>query len=148
MVRRVYILWLALATIAGCDVTPNGTSTRGIHEVTMADGLPVYFKREIRGQNYDALWISLNGDPCHSFDPQVDYRFAALGPLVVYYMPESGGLITYSTTTLEPPSRPARSLRIENRVLEPLAFQELTQTYQSRGLTRLSIATDSKLRCK
>jgi hypothetical protein len=139
MVRPYLVLWLLFSTLAGCEMMPNGASERGMRRIVASDGARVYIKREVRGQNYDALGISLDGDPCRSLDPAVDHIFAAMGPLVVYCRVDAGVLTTYSTTALNAPARPMRAIHIENHVLDPLAFQELSRAYASRGLTRVVV---------
>lgn len=119
---------------------------RGVLPVELPDGTHVYFKREVRGHNYDALWISADADPCRSAEPRTDYIYRAMGPLVVFYSAREAGLTTYSTTTLDKPSD-AGSLHVVNYVLQPLAFQELSRTYHERHLLKAAVEVRASWGC-
>lgn len=119
----------------------------GVERVVMGDGTAVYFKREVRGSNYDSLWISTDPDPCKPRDPSRDYEFPELGPVTVYCRPGHGEMETYSTGELDTPDG-AVELRVVHQVLDPLSFQTLEKTYASRGLTKIDVQVQWEIRCR
>lgn len=146
MMRSMTVLMCSMLVLLGGSACKRMTQ-RGMLQVTLDTGSSVHFKREVRGQNYDALWISGNDDLCRSADPRYDYVYRAIGPLVVFYRIDGAKLTTYSTTTLDPPSQ-RTSFLVENHVLQPMDFQELSRTHQSRGLSRAAVEVHGSWRCR
>ena len=139
---------LAVITIALTACDGGWTDSQyGIEGVATSDGTMVYFKREVRGANYDALWISTNPDPCRPADDSTDYVFRELGPLVVYYRAGAGVVETYLTSSLDPPKTKPK-VRVIHHVLDPLAFKELERTHKSRGLTKIEVPLQRKIHCR
>ena len=139
---------LAVMTIAwtACDGgLPD--SQYGVDGVSTSEGTTVYFKREVRGANYDALWISASPDPCRPADDATDYVFRELGPLAVYYRAGAGAVETFSTSSLDPPGNEPK-VRVIHHVLDPLAFKELERTYKSSGLTKIEVPVQRKIHCR
>ena len=95
---------------------------RGIKEVARPGQSSAYFKREVRGQNFDETGISLDGHRCRPLDPSADYVFAALGPITVFCDSRPGKLVVYTTSPLRAPTREIKGLVVETVVITPLAF--------------------------
>lgn len=129
------MLGILAALVMKCDIA---TAERGVTLVELSGGMTVYFKREVRGNNYDELGISLDGDPCHSLDPSADYIFEGMDH-VIYYATSGSAITTFSTAPLNKPREANRRIVVTNHVVDPLAWQELSRTFATRGLKRVDV---------
>lgn len=126
---------MACALLAAC----GGAVERGVEEVRLPNGGRVYFKREIRGQNYDQLGVSLDGNVCTPLNPSVDYVYSEIGPIVAFYDAQPGKLTIYTTSALQKPAKPFARLEVVNVPLTALDYQKLSREYRSRNLVKLDV---------
>ncbi len=133
-----------LATISCVDLSPE----YGIESLKIADDQDVFFKREIRGQNYDVLVLSPSIDHCGNPNPKSDYIFRGQGPPRIYYKIESGALILYLTIAATAPESGDFPIRIVQNEMHPLDFVDVEKNYHNLGLKRLEVKIDEALKCK
>ena len=137
---------LPLAALLSLLCTGCGLG-RGTQEVRLPEGGAVYFKRESNGYNYDQLGITSNADICTRLDSRTDYIFPEIGPLVVFVKVEPKKLTVFSSSAMTKPPRRTGYPIIENIVLYPSAFAELSRTYRSRAFVKIDIKTTESHVC-
>jgi len=132
-----------LATTSCVDLSPE----YGVLSLKISASQEVYFKREVRGQNYDVLVLSPSKDHCGGPNPKSDYTFLG-GPSGIYYKIENGTLTLFLTIAAIPPESGGFPIRVVQNKMHPLDFVDLKKNYQSLGLKRLEVKIDGMLKCK
>ncbi len=132
--QRLLLALVVLGTLSSCD---RRGSTHGIRDIEVSPGKHLYFKREVRGRNFDSWWISQNPDVCAELDPSTDAEFPAVGPLWFYYRIKAGKLELMGTPGLTMPQKGNLADLLHYEDLHPLDFQRLEREWESQGLTRL-----------
>ena len=130
---------LVVVVVGALFIACSGDTQRGIQAVTRVGESSVYFKREVRGQNFDQMGISLNSERCRPLDSSTDYVFAELGPIEIFCRPQPGKLVVYATSPLRLPARTTNELVVETVLLTPSAFRDLQATYRDRGLVKVTV---------
>lgn len=133
-----------LLTATSCvDLSPE----YGVLNLKISASQEVYFKREVRGQNYDVLVLSPSKDHCGEPDPKSDYIFQG-GPSGIYYKVENGTLTLFLTIAAIPPESGSFPIKVVQNKAHPLDFVDIKKNYQNLGLQRLDVKIDKRLKCK
>ena len=132
-----------LATKSCVDLSPE----YGVLSLKTAASQEVYFKREVRGQNYDVLVLSASKDHCERPNPKFDYIFRG-GPSRIYYKTEDGTLILFLTIAAISPESGSFPITVVQNEMHPLDFVDLEKNHQNLGLQRLEVKIDKRLKCK
>jgi hypothetical protein len=144
--KRFWFFALGLS-ILGCSVSHSLSPQYGVISLTVSNDQNMYFKREVRGLNYDVVVLSTDGDYCREPDASSDYVFAN-DPLPMYYKLEDGTLSLYLTSLAAVPENFQSPIRVVQHQLSPLEFEEIEQHYKERGLNLLRVEIDKRLKCK
>jgi hypothetical protein len=137
-----FLLTASLASSC-VDLSPE----YGIVNLKISPSQEVYFKREVRGLNYDVLVLSPSSDHCEKPNPKSDYIFRG-GPAEIYYKIEDGALTLFLTIEATPPESGSFPIKIVQNKVHPLDFVDLKKNYENRGLKRLDVKIDKMLKCK
>ncbi|MEO8649470.1 MAG: hypothetical protein ABI539_09920 [Acidobacteriota bacterium] len=106
----------------------------------------IYFKREIRGRNYEGLSISSDGDLCNGPSPRTDFFLDSLDVDGVFYKVEADKLYIYSYTAFTPPQSDDFPVKIVQNVYSPPAqFDE--ERIKKLGYTELLFTNESLKSC-
>lgn len=104
----------------------------------------VYFKRKIRGRNYEGLSISGDGNLCNGPSRRTDFFLDSLDVDGVFYKVEGNKLYIYSYTAFTPPQSGSFPVKIVQNVYSPPAqFDE--ERIKKLGYTEL-VFTDESLK--
>lgn len=107
----------------------------------------LYFKREVRGLNYDVVVLSTNQNYCAESNSRSEFIFAS-DPLPMYYSFEGNTLNLFLTSVVAEPSDFQSAVKVVQHHLSPSDFAELQKTFEDRGLKILNVPIDEKLRCR
>jgi hypothetical protein len=139
---------LAMLSLGACGMLNPFGPEFGVVEVAVPGGRTLYFRREVRGRNYDALAVSEGPDPCRSAEESQDIVFREQGPLTIYYGFAGNRLRVYSTSPVSLPPRPSLIGMVESHVLGPLEWAQMETSYQKQGLKKLEVPLNvSRFRC-
>jgi hypothetical protein len=138
------MLSLAPMLVNSC---PDLSPAYGIESLKISDNAEVYFKREVRGQNYDSLVLSPKKNHC-DLPSKSDYIFRGQGPYLVYYKVENDTLILFTTSDVTPPAEGTFPGKVLLNKMHPLDFVELRENYQKLGLKPLDVEVNKALRCQ
>jgi hypothetical protein len=144
--ERFWFFALGLSIVA-CGVSHSLSHQYGVIILTVSNDQDMYFKREVRGLNYDVMVLSTDDDYCREADASSDYVFAS-DPLPMYYQLEDGTLSLYLTSPAAVPENFQSPIRVVQHQLSPLEFEDIQQHYKERGLNLLRVEIDKKLKCK
>lgn len=144
--KRLFLSVFALLQCIMCSCDRRG-STHGMQDIEVSPGKHVYFKREVRGRNFDELTVSLNSDPCAEFDAKVDGRFGSHGPLSLYYRLNAGKMDLLGSQDLSLPKLGGVADVLDYKSLHPLDFRDVHETWQSRGLKLIEVSLDRSIIC-
>lgn len=120
-------------------------------------GTPLYFKREVRGRNFDGKFLSPNEGVCRGFDPETDIDFRSIDA-TIFYRIESDTLVLLVGN---PPSFPAdfnpdhyvtqpKTFPVKVQILEPtrlISFDKIETLYKDLDLKYMEIPLDKTLSC-
>ena len=144
MLGFTFIMCVLMFSLTSCE----GLSSKyGVHRLVVFEDQQVYFKREVRGLNYDSLTLSANKDHCVKPNPHHDYIYDELGPITLFYKTEGNTLEIFSTTLAKQPQSFPVSIKIVQHKLSPLEFAKLKQNYKERGLEILEVNINETLSC-
>jgi hypothetical protein len=136
-------LGLAISMLACADLSPE----YGVASLKIADGRNLYFKREVRGQNYDVLVLSTNKELCAEPNPQTDYIFSSHA-VTIFYKFEGDTLSLFLTSPAKAPQDFQAPIRVAQNVISNPEFIELKEKYKERGLAQLDVRLDKSLKCR
>ena len=141
-------LLLSVVASTGCNSGDElSPYLYGIAEVKIAGKQSLYFKREVRGMNYDVLCLSTNKDPCAGADSKDDDVFSNFGGERVYYKIENDSLVLFSWT--KTPSDKGRfQINVIPKELDPLERVELKKAPEKQGISYLDVKLDDKIKCR
>lgn len=120
----------------------------GITEVKIPGKQPLYFKREVRGMNYDVLCLSANKEPCAGADSKYDYVFSNFGGERIYYKIENDSLVLFDIWTETPSDKGRFQVNVIPKQLSPLDFAELKKAPEKQGISYLDVKLDDKIKCR
>lgn len=137
------VLMALLYSTLSCN--SDSGANYGMHSVSVRDR-KVYFKREVRGLNYDALAISLNSEACIKANPQSDYIFRVQGPITLFYKVDDNTLELYGRFTAAPPESVNFPVNIVQHELSLLEFEQIKERADQLGLKPLEVQINAQ--CK
>lgn len=141
---------IILSLLCSCTMieSSNNGSNYGVQEINFPkQQSSIYFKREVRGLNFDALWISSNRDPCYPINKDSDIVFSALNH-TVFYKQTADSLYLYSTSPIDWPTNNTFVVKIIYNEIGANEFFSFEESYAAHGLKKLKIEIDPKLICK
>ena len=106
----------------------------------------LYFKREVRGLNYDVVVLSTSKDYCKEPNASSEFIFAS-DPLPMYYNFEGNTLNLFLTSVGTQPSDFQSEVRVVQHHLSPSEFADTQKSFKARGLELLDVPINEKLRC-
>src|SRR5437899_996831 len=137
------LLLVALASVCCMKLSPK----YGFVALRSQTNGELYFKREVRGLNYDVVILSTNQDYCVEGNPHSDFIFAS-DPLPMYYSFEGNTLNLFLTRVVAEPADFQSAVKVVQHHLSPSDFAELQKAFKDRGLKPLNVPIDEKLRCR
>jgi hypothetical protein len=138
-------LFVFSITLSACG--PDLSPSYGRVGVRVSDNAEVFFKREVRGLNYDALVISPSDRLCGMPKAKTDYVFTGMGPFDVYFKVENGGLILFTHYAATPPEGSPFPVRVVQNALGSPDFDKLAASAEGLNLRRLEVPIDKRLKC-
>lgn len=105
----------------------------------------VYFKREVRGRNYDGLSISADSDLCNSPSLQTDFFVEGMTPGQVFYKVVGDELHIYSQSEFTPPQSGDFPVRVVQKQVEPARYDP--ESIKKLGYTELIFTNESLKYC-
>lgn len=142
-------LILSVVAFAGCNSGDEPSPYRyGIAEVKIAGKQPLYFKREVRGMNYDVICLSTNKDPCAGADSKYDYVFSNSARERLYYKIENNSLVLFDTVAEVPSDKRRFQINVIPKELHPLDFAELQKAPEKQSVYYLDVKLDDKIKCR
>lgn len=127
---------------------PDMSSSYGLFIVESPSGERLYFRREARGLNYDALSLSANPDYCSEPNAENDFIFVGLGPTHLFYKFEDDELHLYLVNVAKTPDKFSGKTKVIQHQLNNLEFLAMKENYKSKGLALLDISINDTLKCK
>src|SRR5689334_10162376 len=135
MLNRKLIALILPLLAAGCGF---GTEY-GVSPIKSPGGEILYFRREVRGRNFDALSLSKNPNYCSKPDPDEAIIFRGMGPFTVFYKFVGDELHLYSIEELKVPRHFSERVKvIIHNVTNPEHIQ-MHDDYQKMGLEKLDV---------
>jgi hypothetical protein len=145
--RAVKSFALAFMVIGSVCCVNNLSPKYGFLSLRSPQNAELYFKREVRGLNYDVMVLSTNKDYCKEPNASSEFIFAS-DPLPMYYRFEGNTLNLFLTSAAAQPSDFQSDVRVVQHHLSPLEFAEIRKSFKERGLTLLDVPIDERLRCR
>lgn len=105
----------------------------------------VYFKRELRGRNYEGLSISTDGNLCNGPSPRTDFFLDSLDVDGVFYKVEGDKLYVYSYTAFTPPQSGSFPVKVVQKQVEPARYDP--ENIKKLGYTELIFTNESLKYC-
>lgn len=105
----------------------------------------VYFKREIRGRNYEGLSISGDGDLCNGPSPRTDFFVEGMWPGQVFYKVDGDELHIYSQGEFIPPQSGGFPVKVVQKQGEPARYDP--ENIRKLGYTELVFTNESLKYC-
>lgn len=117
--------------------------------VRVSETHEVYFKRKVRGQNYDVTVLSANKNHCAIPDPKSDYVFNGLDDSpILFYKVENSTLILFLTIPAKEPEGGQFPIKVVQIKVEPLENWKMKEKYGDMGLKPLELEIDNSLKCR
>jgi hypothetical protein len=145
-VRQISIgtaILLLTWVFTGCGV---GGSTYGIFALETPKDGTLYFRREARGLNYDALFLTANKDVCAKPDDSKEIRFIESGTRLFYKF-DGYDLHLYVSIIPTVPTQFTNKPRIIFHQITNPEFINLRETYASKGFQFLDVPLNESLKC-
>jgi hypothetical protein len=123
----------------------RGSVQHGITKIETSSGEKLYFHREVRGLNYDALSLSADSDPCVKSDPSFNFIYPALGQAAaVFYKFENGELHISTTNVQNPELQLSTNIKIVHHIEN---YWAMDNEAREKRLQKLDIPLDRSLVC-
>jgi hypothetical protein len=136
------LVFFVTGLTACVDLSPK----YGVVAVQSAQNAELYFKREVRGLNYDVVVLSSNRQFCEKADSKSEFIFSS-DPLPMYYNFEGNTLNLFVTSVAAQPPDFQSPVKVVQHNLSPSEFAEMQRSFKDQGLKRLDVPIDEKLRC-
>jgi hypothetical protein len=143
LLKRALLILLLLYWSCGPELS---SSSYGRVRLEVGDQ-EIFFKRKASGLNRDVTVISPRGDLCNTPNSKTDYIFRESNATPVFYRIENGALILFVSIAATPPESAQFPVKVVQRELNPLELLELEESSQKRGVKRLDMPFDSRLKC-
>ena len=116
-----------------------------LHEILVGER-SVYFKREIRGRNYEGLSLSSDGTLCNGPSARTDFFVDSETIGKVFYKVEGDELKIYSQSVFKPPATGIFPVKIVQSDIPP--GQDNEKRIQELGYVELIFSDDSLKYCE
>jgi hypothetical protein len=143
LVKSFTLPFIVLGAVCCMSLSPK----HGFVALRSPGNSELYFKREVRGLNYDVVVLSTNKDYCAEPNARSDFIFAS-DPLPMYYSFDGNTLNLFLTSVVAQPSDFQSTVKVVQHHLSPSEFGEIQKSFKERGLELLDIPIDEKLRCR
>lgn len=124
--KKLFLLG-ALFLMVQVHCNDNSVNNRGplygIQKISVGQH-SIYFKREIRGRNYDGFSISSDSNLCNGPSPKTDFFVNSETVGKVYYKVKDDELLIYSQSVFTPPSTGSFPVKIIQRKIPLIEFSE------------------------
>lgn len=120
--RKLSLLVIFLLTQISC-IGVSESPRYDISQISVGQ-YNIYFKREIRGRNYEGLSISTNSNLCESPSPKTDYFVNSETIAKVFYKVKSDELQIYSQNVFTPPQTESFPVKIVQRDIPRVEYSE------------------------
>lgn len=144
MLYKMLFLSSALSLLLQSDCIHDRGPLYDMHEVSMTPS-NVYFKREIRGRNYEGLSISSDGALCNGPSARTDYFVDSETVGKVFYKVVGNELHIYSENVFAKPQGENFTVKIVQIKVPPAQFSE--EKAKELGYTELVFSNDSLKPC-
>ena len=139
---RSFTFLLLFGFMVSCD---RGTGY-GISGIESPSGIKLYFRREVRGSNFDKLSLSQNPNYCSEPDPKTALIFESIDPHAFYtFVGEE--LHIYTMSDVSKPPILADGLSIILHKLNNQQFIRMSENYMNLGLKRADVSINSLAWC-
>jgi hypothetical protein len=141
LIKKLFLLFL----MGQMHCSYDWDSARyGIQKVLVGEH-SIYFKREIRGRNYDGLSISTDGNLCNGPSAKTDYFVDSETPGRVFFKVENNVLQIYSQSVFTAPQNNDFTILITQKYIPAQDFSENDAI--KLGYTELLLPIDSLKNC-
>lgn len=147
MLNRKLIALILSFFAAGCDFGSGFGPEYGVSEIKSPGGETLYFRREVKGRNYDALSLSKDPDYCSEPDPNEALIFRGMGPITIYYEFKGEELHLYSAGETNKPRNFSERVKLVVHDISNPEYIELNDNYRERGLEKLDVPINKSLPC-
>lgn len=144
MVIMSGLLLAASVPLSGCNLAEQ---RYGVRKIESPGGRVLYFRRTVRGLNFDKLVLTPNKDHCSVINPETDIVFRGLGPILVFYRFDSETLKIYLTSAVEVPKGFNEFIAVEQNVISNAEFIRLTDEHKQELLEVSNIELNPALQC-
>lgn len=145
VMRLIPILLLALI-VTGCG-RERDYADYGTLRIEAPNGEEFYFRREMRGLNYDALSLSKDSNFCSKPNPDNALIFRSLGPVIVFYRFKGNELHLYKMSEVDVPKNFSNTIKLVLHDITNLEYIALRQTYADKGLEMSDVPMNPQLNC-
>jgi hypothetical protein len=138
MQKSLRLIGIVLFAMCGSKCTNTINTTNGILGLTTTLGKKIYFKREIRGRNFDEIALSGNGDLCSKPTPQRDFIFPESSP-TIFFKFEGETLHLYLSALAQEPRESSIKINIMQHFLTNPEYIQMLEEHSKYGLTVLDV---------
>lgn len=138
------ILFLMQQSHCNNNFVDNRGPLYDIHQISVGQH-NVYFKREIRGRNYEGFSVSSDGNLCNGPSPKTDFFVNSETIGKVFYKVEGDELQIYSQSVFTPPQTDNFPVKIVQREIPRVEYSE--ENSIKLGYTELLLPDDSLKYC-
>jgi hypothetical protein len=115
----------------------------------MSGNRTIYFKRVVRGLNFDEIVISPNSVLCGTPSSETDYEFTTLDPPDLLYRANGNDLLLFvHNDAAVAPTSGRFPVNVIQKSLDTPEYEQLERDAQKLGLVPLHIELDGKLKCR
>lgn len=145
--RFLSVFIVTALAVTGCRNTRSDNSDYGLLKIQAPSGEEFYFRRQMRGRNYDALSLSSNPNFCSEPSPDNALIFQGMGPIEVFYRFEGNELHLYKMQEVNTPKSFSKDVKLVFHELTNQQFIDLRKSYASRGLQISDVSVNNELSC-
>ncbi len=143
--RLIPMLLLAL-TLTGCG-KGRDYADYGLLKIQAPNGEEFYFRREMRGRNYDSLSLSNEPNACAKPDPDNALAFDSEGPVRVFYSFKGNELHLYKMSPVGAPKNFSNTIKLVLHDITNLEYIDLLESYKGKGLEISDVPINPALIC-
>lgn len=126
-------LFILLCFLVSCSSTGYG-----LLAIESPSGKKLYFRREVRGLNYDLLSLSEKNNYCSKPDPQTSLIFRTIDPHAFYKFNENE-LHIYTMADVTKPTKLADGIELVVHAIGNQQYIHMKEDYLEMGLQRVEV---------
>ena len=144
--KTLVLLTIVMLMLQGCYLDFEDRRGPGfdIRQILVGQN-SVYFKREIRGRNYEGFSISSDGNLCNGPSPGTDFFVEGMTPGQVFYKVDGDELHIYSQSEFTPPQSGSFPVKVVQKQAEPARYDP--ESIKKLGYTELIFTNESLKYC-